>query len=128
MQFCDDPQRAPPAVLMVHSKLRSDNRLWSVEGQEQLNLSLQPWSAVGVWLCMSVRVHLAVNQRETLALVHFFFTVAMWLDDTQTMRFRCACCWHAGQRGAAWQCLTLRRLRAGDQHHGGSTDDLGGGL
>lgn len=22
-----------------------------------------------------------------------------------------------GQRGAAWQCLTVRRLRAGDQHH-----------
>lgn len=40
----------------------------------------------------------------------------MWLDDTQTMRFRCAC-WHAGQQGAAWQCLTLTRVRTGDQHH-----------
>ena len=63
-----------------------------------------------------VSAHLAVNQRETLALVHFSFTVATWLDDTQTMRFSCAC-WHARQRGAAWQCLTLTRFRVGNQHH-----------
>lgn len=45
------------------------------------------------------------------------FTVAMWLDDPQTMRFLCACYWHAGQQGAAWQCLTLKSFRAGDKHH-----------
>lgn len=47
-----------------------------MEGQKQLNQSLQAWSAVRcyvvsvcVWLC--VCAHLAVNQRETLALHRF---------------------------------------------------------
>lgn len=76
--------------------------------------------SVYVWLCVCVCVcTFGSNSKGNVGtLVHIFFTVAMWLDDTQTMRFRCACCWHAGQRGAAWQCLTLRGLRAGDQHHG----------
>lgn len=110
IQFCDDPQMALPA-LMVHFKIRVTTCCWVSKGQEQLNLSLQPWSAVHCGV-KSLRVyvcawaHLAVNKRETLLTWHlsifFFFTVAMWLDETQTMRFHCAYCWHAGQRGAAW--------------------------
>lgn len=92
-QFCGDPQKALPAALMVHCKLWSDNRLWSVEGQEQLNLSLQPCSAVCCdvkslcvygCVCVCACLHLAVNQRETLALVHFFLhssNVAGWHTD-----------------------------------------------
>lgn len=46
IEFCDDPKRALPAILMVHLKLTSDNMRQSEESQEQLNLSLQPWSAL----------------------------------------------------------------------------------
>lgn len=101
----------------------SDNRLSNTESQEQLNLSLQPRSAVhcgvkSLWVYSYVCVCIFGSKSKgivgTCPLVSFF-TVAMWLDDTQTMHFYCACCVHAGQQGAAWQCLTLRRLRTGDR-------------
>lgn len=49
----------------------------------------------------------------------FFFTVAVRLDDTHR---QCAFVvlivgMGVGGQGAAWQCLTLRGFRAGDQHH-----------
>ena len=67
-------------------------------------------------VCWCVCARLAVNQRETLALVHFLHSsdVAGWHTDNAL--FLCAC-WRTGQRGAAWQCLTLRRFGVGDQHH-----------
>lgn len=69
-----------------------------------------------VCVCVCLCVHLAVNQREILALVHFFFTVAMWL---MTHR-QCSFIVLVGPQqagGAAWQCPTPTRSRAGDQHH-----------
>lgn len=106
MKLCDFPKRAQLAILTVRSKLTSVHRLQNKEGQKQL--SLQSWSALccdGKLVCVCVAIvvcvcaHLAVNQRETLALAHFFFTVAMWLDDTQTMCFCCS--YRAARSGLA---------------------------
>lgn len=58
-----------------------------------------------------VCVHLAVNKRSTLALFSSQYNVAGW--HTRQRIFVVL----TGQRGAAWQCLTLRRFRAGDRHH-----------
>lgn len=71
-------------------KLRSDNRLWSVEGQEQLKIKFTTMVSCALWCKVSVSVRsvcvcarLAVNQREPLA--PFFFlhssNVAGWHTD-----------------------------------------------
>lgn len=106
----------------IYSKLNGDNRLCRVQGQVQLNLSLNCGQLhivmESLWVCTCGSQIKRVNHWH-FPFVFFVFTVAVWLDDTQTMRFHCACCWHEGQRGVAWQCLTLGRFRAGgrDQHH-----------
>lgn len=77
-------------LLFLHE--RSDDKLSNVDSQEQLNPSFERSSAVhcGVnSMCLCVCAYLAVNQREMLALVHYYLH-SRNVDDTQKMRFRCA--------------------------------------
>ncbi len=133
--FCDDLQRALPAASWCIFKIRSDNKPWSTKGQEQLNLSLQPWSAVhcgvkSLWVYGCAWAHLAVNKRETLLTWHlsiFLLTIAMWLDDTENALSLClllAC--RAARSGLAVPDTEEAQGRGPAPR--GSTEDWAGGL
>lgn len=103
----------------------------AVEGPEQLNLSALPWPDVTQSLCVCVCVCTFGSNSERMVgtCPLSFFTVATLLDDTHTIRFRCACCWHAGQRGGGGLAVPdTEEGQGGRPAPRGSADHWGGGL
>lgn len=99
----DEPQRALAAALTARSKLKNDSKLCCVEGREQLNLSLQPWSALhcDVKVCGCAR--LAVESKGNIGTFPCFLhssSVAGWHTDN-ALSLCLLLAWGAARSGLA---------------------------
>lgn len=92
------------SILQKRSNNRLSNMVSNLKFKTKVSCASLRKVSVSVWLCVFIWVCVCVcifgsKSKGTAGTCPF--SSQQRLGDTDTMRFRCACSWHAGQRGQA---------------------------